>query len=241
MALTLNPDMYVTESELTDEGLLSSSPTAAEEARVEMLAETASRYIDKVTRRWFWDRAFVEDDELYIDGGGSRHLHVPGAPLISVEKVETQADYDSSWEEVAASAYRAYLHDPRTNRHGDNPKLMAVALIGGSVPPSVVTRSRPRWPKGFQNIRLQAHLGYLDDEGNTPLPIRRACMRLMMLEFETIDDDGAAEVRAVRAGSFQSKSTHNRSLTLGDLMASGAYTGDALIDRTLQQYRLPIL
>ena len=96
-----------------------------------------------------------------------------------------------------------------------------------------------RWPKGRLNIEVSGRWGYVEEDGTTPLAIKRAAMKLALYNFPSLNDAEAQEEKNLRR-LLVSETTdgHNYSLSseaVADLYSS-ALTGDVEIDQILKNY-----
>lgn len=223
--MALDSTHYCTLADLTAEGL--TTALFGTDARREELVKTASRAVDKFCRHWFHDKTYGSGTELCLDGAGRNVLRLP-APIISVESIEADFYGNRTFTAVDSSTWVAYDDDPQ------DPRLVRISSANDPFD------TDPVWPKGVRNIRLQCHLGYLEDSA-TPLAIKRAVMRMVAHERELMSADHAVESRLIRQGQVQSKRTHNRSISFVDALLSGFLTGDPMVDNALTRYRRVVL
>lgn len=155
---------------------------------------------------------FFEPRELSLqfDGRGGRNLVLP-YPLIECAEVR--------FDDEIITNYVNYnrLYDRRY------PKLY---------------RER-KWPKGFLNIKVSGTWGYVENDLSTPLPIKRAAMKLAMYYFPLLSDSDAQEDKNIK-GLITSETTDGHSYSLESGAVNSVYmssiTGDKEIDDVLKFY-----
>jgi hypothetical protein len=221
---------YAFVSDLRAEGI---SVAQASDARLQSLIALASRYIERMTGRFFEPRP----QTLSLDGSGGRALLI-GQPIIGVDAVAVDSSPFSPADlDVDASLFRVY------NRHltqglllpddRDNPKieLFAADAVGNLT-----------WPKGSQNVRVSGVFGYTEPDGSpsgrTPELIRHATKLLVMRELPLLGDVDQRE-DAQRRFRITSERTRDQSYTLEALRLHGSFTGDPEIDNVLAAYQRP--
>ena len=194
---------------------------------------TASRYIDRVTGRWFEARSL----ELILDGNGGVDLLLD-VPIIALEKVEYR--YGGAWSLIETSDVAVY------NRHiscrllapddRDNPKL-------------AYRYPSARWRYGRQNHRVTGIFGYTDpvlgsSTGEIPRLIRQACILLTLrgMAFRAGGGTGAGGSCGTdpQAWRLKSEKTRDQSYDLDSLAMQGGYTGDPEIDQILAMFVQPM-
>ena len=234
---------YAFVSDLRAEGV---TPADASDARLQQLIALASRYVERITARFFEPRI----QEITLDGTGGRTLPL-GHPIIGVEGVFIDSSPFTPGDlPVDSSIYRVY------NRHltqglflpddRDNPKLEFVhgsdlagvrfESIGGTGLASLV------WPHGQQNVTVRGVFGYTEGDGSptgrTPELIRHATKLLVMRDLPLL---GSVDQRedARRRFRLTSERTRDQSYTLEALRLHGAFTGDPEIDNILVAFVRP--
>lgn len=130
--------------------------------------------IEKLTRQWFVPRTV----EFAFDGDDTDTIFF-SVPIIDIEWLRINGEQTQNLD---PSYYRVYngrsVPDDRSN-----PKIR----LGASSPsifttptyPIFTTRSLRFW-KGVQNQRVRGTFGYVDQNGQTPAPIKEALMRLVV-------------------------------------------------------------
>lgn len=222
---------YALVSDLRSEGITAAQ---ASDARLQTLIALASRYVERMTGRFFEPRP----QELRLDGTGGRALLL-GQPIVGIERVAIDSNPFSPADlPIDVSVFRVY------NRHlsqglllpddRDNPKLELFhreSRFGNLV-----------WPKGQQNVTVQGVFGYTEPDGSptgrTPELIRRAAALLVMRELPLLGNVDARE-DAQRRYRLTSERTRDQSYTLEALRVQGAFTGDPEIDNILQAFQRP--
>ena len=181
--------------------------------QVSQLIALACDYIDKVTGQWFEPR----QKTVKLDGRGGQVLQLP-VFLINCEEIRA--------DDVLIDDYVLFNRiSPEDDRK--YPKIWR----------------RLRWPKGVQNIQIQGEWGYVEEDGTTPLLIKRAAIKLCLYNFPALGDSEAQEEKDLR-GKIRSETTDGHSYTLdGSSSSSGTgsslSTGDSEIDGILQYFMRP--
>lgn len=233
---------YAFVSDLRDEGV---TPDDASDARLQQLIALASRYVERITGRFYEPRL----QTLTIDGSGGRTL-LFGDAIIGVEAVSIDT---SPWSQgdllVDPELYRVY------NRHltqglllpddRDNPRIEFVHssdLLGVRFQPPQASLSSFVWPCGSQNITVRGAFGYTEPDGSptgrTPELIRHATKLLVMRELPRLTDLDRRE-DAQRRWRLTSERTRDQSYTLEALRLRGEFTGDPEIDTILAAFARP--
>jgi len=236
------PASYAMLCDLREQGI---TDTDASDAKLLLLANEASRFVERCTSRFFEPRHQV----VGVDGrGGSRLLLEQ--PLIAVEEVALVSPYiDDS--DVDAGEYKIY------NRHLDgilSPDDRENPQIGLAYAPEDVGQdaygmgeflSRTAWPRGKQNVQVTGVWGYTDPDGSpageTPREIVRVTMALVYRNLPTLtsaDRDDRRWGSLVTGQTVRDQSISRKAPS--DLKgASTGFTGDAEIDTVLVRFRRP--
>lgn len=234
---------YAFVSDLREEGV---SAADATDARLQRLIAQASRYVERITGRFFEPRL----QTLTLDGTGGRVLAL-GHPIIGVDGVFIDSSPFSPGDlPVDSSVYRVY------NRHlaqglllpddRDNPKLEFIhgSDLGGVrfEPVGGLGLASFVWPRGQQNITVRGVFGYTEPDGSptgaTPTLIRQVTKLLVMRELPRLSDVGRRE-DAQRRWRLTSERTRDQAYTLEALKLHGAFTGDPDIDNILVAFVRP--
>lgn len=233
---------YAHVSDLRGEGV---TPADASDARLQSLIVLASRYVERMTGRFFEPRL----QTLTLDGSGARTLTF-GQPIIGVENVFIDSSpYSPGDLPVDPSIYRVY------NRHltqglllpddRDDPKLEffhGSDLLGVRFEAPGLSLASLVWPRGQQNVTVRGVFGYTEPDGSpmgrTPELIRHATELLVMRELPRLGDVGRRE-EAQRRWRLTSERTRDQAYTLEALKVQGAFTGDSEIDNILAAFTRP--
>ncbi len=233
---------YAFISDLREEGV-----TAADvpDARLQQLITRASRYIERMTGRFFEPRL----PTLTLDGSGGRSLLL-GEAIVGIEAVYIETSpYAPGNLFIDPDFYRVY------NRHltqglllpddRDNPKLEFVHtsdLLGVRFEPPQFSLLSFVWPCGTQNITVHGVFGYTEPDGSptgrTPELIRHVTKLLVMRELPRMADlDRREDVQ--KRWRLTGERTRDQSYTLEALRLHGEFTGDPEIDNILVAFVRP--
>lgn len=202
--------MYCAPDDLRCEGV--STEQASDERLIE-LCELAGRYIEVMTGQWFEPR----EKTLRIDGSGGEILPLP-LFLIRADFVRCHGQ--------SVEDYTLYNRiAPEDDR--DYPRL----------------KRRSRWSKGDLNIEIKGLWGYVDEGADgsfvTPVLVRQAAKKLVIMQLPLLGDVAAQEEKLVR-GMLTSETTDGHSYTLdrslANLISEVKFTGDMEIDQILSRY-----
>ena len=227
---------YCTVQNVRDEGI---TEALASTTRVTNLIELASRYIDRMTGRYFEPRAKTLD----LDGSGTDTLLL-GEPIVAITELYiTTSGWVVTDTAVAAADYTVYnrhlsqsLLDPDDR---DCPKIVLISDLttrSGRLATSVFT-------KGVQNIRVVGTFGYTEADGTSngrvPLAIRHAAT---LLVTRMVPKAAKAETRSMtQAMSLVSRiKTRHQSISFARIASGYGLTGDPEIDNILKSHQRPI-
>ena len=189
-------------------------PSQMSNTLAEKLIALASDYVDKVTGQWFEPR----QKTIKLDGRGERVLRLP-VFLISSEDVRV--------DDVSVNDFILYNRiSPEDDR----------------IYPKIYRKLR--WPKGIQNIQIQGKWGYVEEDGTTPLLIKRAAVKLVLYNFPSLGDSEAQEEKNLQ-GKIKSEQTDGHQYTLFENASTTASsdstlsTGDDEIDSILEYFTKP--
>ena len=244
--MALGPEAYTSVANMRTQGI----PDPPDDAEVESLILRASRFIDRVTGRFFFP---VEKDRT-VDGRGGRILQLQ-EPIISVEEVEILPDpFVSGGTIVGFDVMKIY------NRHlteelvrpddRDDPKIEFLHgrdLLGQRGRPFEPTIGLTTfvWPVGPQTVRVKGFFGYTDfdssnSQGVTPDLIREVTERIVARNFKPlISSTGGGPV----AGPVIRHKTRDQEIHFSDIKGSVRetnITGDPEIDNILLLFMRPI-
>lgn len=234
---------YAFVSDLRGEGV---TVADASDARLQQLISLASRYVERITARFFEPRV----QALTLDGTGGRTLPL-GHPIIGVEGAFIDSSPFSPGDlPVDPSVFRVY------NRHltqglllpddRDDPKLEFIhgSDLGGVrfEPVGALGLASLVWPRGQQNVTVRGVFGYTEPDGSptgrTPELIRHATKLLVMRQLPRLGDVDRRE-DAQRRWRLTGERTRDQSYTLEALRLHGAFTGDPEIDNILVAFVRP--
>lgn len=163
--------MYATVADLRAEGV---TDVVADDARLTLLLDEASRLIDQVTGQFFEPRTLV----LRLPGTGAPSVYPPYFPIRIDELSDWDLPLDVSQLDVSGAPVLAGNDGPR------------------------ITRLRGFFSYGARNVRVAGRWGYTEHdgsaEGRTPLAIRRATILLALRWLVPLgEDDGASRRRRI--------------------------------------------
>jgi len=235
---------YALVSDLREEGVTTADAT---DARLERLIALASRYIDRVTGRFFEPRSIT----LTVDGSGGR-IQLLGPPIIGISSVKMFVGMFAEFGvlPVIPSFFRIY------NRHltqgllipddRDDPKLEFFHwsdLLGvHATPAGHLGLGSLVWLPGVQNVVIDGVFGYTDPDGSptgkTPELIRHVTKLLVLREMPRMTDVTRREEKQKR-WRLVSERTRDQGYNLEALKLHGSFTGDPEIDNILVSYMRP--
>ncbi|MBE7449173.1 MAG: hypothetical protein HS111_09825 [Kofleriaceae bacterium] len=185
--------MYATVADLRAEGV---TDVVADDARLTLLLEEASRLIDQVTGQFFEARTLV----LRLPGTGAPSVYPPYFPI----RIDEISDWDL----------------PLDVSHLD---VSGAPVLSGNDGPRI-TRLRGFFSYGARNVRVAGRWGYTEHdgtpEGRTPLAVRRAAILLALRWLVPLGEDGGMAGRRIvsertrdQAVTYSDRSAGERSLT----------------------------
>ena len=215
----------------------------ASDAMLLALIARASRFIDRVTRRWFEPRTRT----YRLDGSGAVSLPLD-QPIISLASVSVAASGGARAPET-----RIY------NRHisqgllapddRDNPRVEFSAGSWGGEVVGLTDRHRRTWRRGPQNVLVSGVFGYTDPDdsstvGITPPLIRRAAVILTYRSIPTLASGASPGSGSGAPGAIKEERTRDQSVSYGASLAESAsgrtpWTGNPEVDTILDFYRAP--
>lgn len=92
-----------------------------------------------------------------------------------------------------------------------------------------------KWSKGVLNISVLGSWGYVDENLQTPAPIKRVAVKLALYHFPALNDSDAQEQLNIN-GRVISETTDGHSYSLAAVDSNSLITGDAEIDSVLKFY-----
>lgn len=253
MTLPINLSNYCTIEDIRNEGF---SESDYPNSRVEFLIGLASRYIDKMTGRWFYPREFKDPNFYFADGAG-RHELLFNIPIIRLDsaKIELQGFVTPSQLDIDLSSIRVYnrhLFGQTTSGDYQNSKISFIGV--DELDPIVKTQSflfgNAIFPVGRQNVIIEGVFGFTeydglvckDENGNplgkTPDLIRYACILIVGRELGLLATCNKTAGRTKHR--IISEKGGTSTIKLQEDFLRGVYTGDPNIDQILVSYKRPI-
>lgn len=206
--------MYASIQDARDEGV---TVAEASDARLLLLLEEASRFIDRVTGWFFEPRSAT----FRMDGRGTPTVEPP-VPPIRLDRLAI--------EEAPISIAPSEL-------------VVVGAPVGPGFSGPRLTRRHGRvFPRGQSNVVAEGRWGFTEEdgtpEGRTPLAIRRACLLLALRFLAPLSDDASFEART--RWRIVEERTRDQSYKLGALPeAKGKVAVDPDVDALLAPYLRP--
>ncbi len=206
-------EKYITIQDIRDEGILLEDFS---DDRVLEIIILAADYIDLMTGRWFEDVLKT----MTLDGKGNKLLQLD-VPIISITSIVigTWGSILNDLTPVDDTYYKVYNRIPDDYQ---NPQIMFYNKVR----------------KGFQNVQIVGHFGYVDVDGNTPQLIKQAMKKLVIGSLPLLSSD-ASEEQDYKMKLVEEK-TDGHSYKLSDLLSEGSLTGDPQVDNIIQSFRRPI-
>jgi hypothetical protein len=161
-------DSYVSVSEIRSEGILEADYS---DDTVLATIELWQAMIERITRQWFNIRTLV----LSVDGTDSDTLHF-GVPIIEIEYVRL----NNSTTNLDTDYYKVYngITYPDDRR---NPRIKLCSLSEYSdIYTAPISSGRMLFRKGRQNQEIKGTFGFVESDGLTPKPIKRALTKLVI-------------------------------------------------------------
>ncbi|KAB2909376.1 MAG: hypothetical protein F9K40_03810 [Kofleriaceae bacterium] len=199
--------MYATVADLRGEGV---TDVVADDARLELLLDEATRLIDQVTGQFFEPRTLV----LRLPGTGAPSVYPPYFPIRIDELSDWDLPLDVSQLDVSGAPVLAGNDGPR------------------------ITRVRGFFSYGARNVRVVGRWGYTEHdgspEGRTPLAIRRATI-LLALRWLVPLGENAGDGR--RPGRVVAERTRDQAVEYSDArVGERALTDEPEVDGLLWPY-----
>lgn len=263
----LSEEFFVTESILPIAGIYCgvgdvraegfTDTTLYPDSRILMLAELATRYIDKVTGRWFEPRTFDDTNQFKLDGkggyrtgggisGGAKTVHLE-IPIIRIDKVyvETQGLLDPSPTEIDLAAVRIYNRHMSGQTLPDDRENPRISFIQSRITETVASGLFPApqiFSTGRLNILLEGVFGYTDPDGSpygkTPALIKQVACRLITRDL-LLDAEACKKLAVKNSYRIVGDKSSTTNIKLQDIWLKGAFTGDSEIDNVLMMFKRP--
>ncbi len=246
---------YATAGQVRSRGSLPNPPYT--NIYVNPWIDWAKLFIDKMTGWWFEPRTFDTDNELKLDGMGTRDLLVP-LPIIEITKVQF-VDFPTvpgGVSEVDLDAFAIYnRHLTKGLTNPDDRRNPRIAFVGTRIGRRQIFVSE--FPRGRQNIWLTGKFGFTEwdngvtPEGITPLLIKDVAIRLVLREMPAPGTPGGMidgdqyEDRMRAAGMVSQEKVRDQSISYavggrgGEGNIAGVFTNDPYIDMILASHRRP--
>jgi len=265
-SLVINPDdnVYCSVAEIRAEGyseLMLDGFTAQQfDDRITTLIRIASRYVEKVTGRWFYALQFDEDNRFVLDGkggwittpfnvrSGARTLHLE-IPIIRLDKMFIRSDgtFNPSLTEINLSGQLVQVYNRHIsgNVHPDDRENPRIAFTQVRAVETVASGLYPAphvFPEGRLNVHLEGVFGYTDPDGSafgrTPDLIRQVTCRLVARDIR-LDSDECEKFASNNKFRILKDKEGTTDIRLQELWLKGAFTGDPRIDNVLMSYKRP--
>lgn len=240
------PNGYALVSNMRKAGV----PTGFCNADIAAAVELGSRYVERVTRRFFEPRYLT----FQRDGRGEGLSLMLDDPIIGIEDMDlTFTDFRPMTRLIDRTDVRVYNRHMRglTNPDDrDSPKIEVLraemAPLNTPIHPPLVRR----FTTAQQNVQLTGWFGYTDPDGSplgiTPVAIRRITMMLAMRELRPLWEDFSGGRRSGAAGKIKREKTRDQDVTYATgsdasgASSAGWITGDAEIDNQLSYFVGPM-
>lgn len=159
-------DTYITIQDIRDLGVLE---TDYDDATVLAYINMCQALIDRACRQWFCPKALI----IEVDGTDSDLLAF-GVPIISIDYVMI----NGSDEELNSDYYKVY----NSNTYPDDRRNPRIKLVRNNNQRSIFTQVNDRliFRKGRKNQIVKGTFGFIEEDGSTPLLIKRAMKKLVI-------------------------------------------------------------
>lgn len=226
---------YATVADARKEGV----PTSITDDVIQPKLDRWSRFIDDATRQWFESRALTLD----LDGNDSRVLFLP-VPIIKLDSLYMNSDFTNV---VDPKLYAAYSRKDAARDDRRNP-MIKLAGAGLGVFDAPDFRRGSMFVKGEQNQRLVGTFGFIEEDGTTPVLIKRAVLKLTIKELQ---GSGNGQLwnqvgnGPSTQGTVTSETTDGHSITYNAFQYTpmkpglNGITNDAEVDNIIMLYRGP--
>lgn len=206
------------------------------DARLQHAITLASRFVERVTGRFFEARKMVQR----VSGQGAPRLILTD-PVIGIDSIQIASQvFSVNDQSIDLSFVRVF------NRHLDGmlspddrnaPKLEFAHSRSSVIRPT-------SFPRDAQNVSVSGFFGYTEDDGTpfgrTPMLIRHATKLIVMRELPTLSSSDRSD--AALQWRITEERTRDQSVKYGSDRKAGSFTGDAEIDSILLMHvRPPVL
>lgn len=234
---------YCTPSDMRAEGF---KAARCDDRRLLRLINLQSKYVDRVTGRFFEPRYQVQT----MNGSGGRAMLL-GDPIIALQLVTLGNPVVNTIAPESFRVFNRHITGNVTNPDDrDNPKIEFVHyrdIFGRQRSASIdsplfgVPFRDLFFPSGVQNVNITALFGYTEHDGSctgqTPEMIRHVTKLLVAREIAPIGSDARDDRKRHR---LTSEGTRDQRYTLQEA-TEGAFTGDREIDDILLAFYRPLL
>jgi hypothetical protein len=210
----------------------------------------ASRYIERVTRRFFEPRFLTTQH----DGRGEGILLMLEDPIIGIEDLDlTFSDFRPMTRLIDRTDVRVYNRHMRDLLHPDDrdsPKIEVLRVDAGPLMSPLHPPLVRRFTQAQQNVQVRGWFGYTEPDGSplgiTPPMISRLTMMIAMRELRPLWDDFSGGRRGGTTGPLQKEKTRDQDVSYGSgssnsgASAAGWITGDPAIDNLLSSFIGPM-
>lgn len=162
---------YITVADIRTAGM---SIATADDATVMNAILTWQPIIERITRQFFEPKTC----DFYLDGNDSDTLHLP-FPVISLSSLYVNNDSNA----CDVSYYRVYNGRGVPNDDRRNPRIAISSGDGASRDIYTASHGSHYFRKGKQNQRLVGVFGFTEADGSTPLAIKRALTKLVIIKL----------------------------------------------------------
>jgi len=253
------PDAYCSVADVRNEGFVAPEfpDPPITDARIQNLIFLATRYVEKVTGRWFVPRTFTDPVKFMVDGkggfraggsfaSGTKVLHL-GIPVIRLDKleIELQGLLNPGLTEIDLGLVRVYNRHLSGMTQPDDREAPRIAFLQSRIVETVASGLFPAphvFPWGRLNVHLQGVFGYTDPDGSpfgsTPLLIRQVTCRLVQRDL-LLDADICEKLNMKNKYRIVSDKEDTTTIKLQNIWLKGGLTGDSEIDNILMAYKRP--
>ncbi len=173
-AAILPDNFYISISDVRAAGLTADPPT---DATIQASICLWQQILERATRQWFVPISIT----MLLDGTDSDALHLP-IPIISISEVKLNNDDDA----LDVDKYRVY-NGTRLPDDRRNPRIKLIDTFNErrDIFTAPIRTSRSRFRKGRQNQSVTGVFGYVEPNGATPEPIKRALLKLVLKDVQS--------------------------------------------------------
>lgn len=222
-----DPGMYISLQDLRDEDI-STSELSDERALSLIIGWQA--WLERMCGQFFVQR----EETVDFDGDGSRLLLLP-LPIIECTELYINDDFDTPLD---TSYYVVYNNNTYINDDRKNPKIKLKRNFNSR---SIYRlTSSYIFEIGDRNQRIVGKWGYVESDGTTPLPIKKAIKMLVIASKEYLSD---SDLDQLKVGRIVEEVTDRHRIEYSDLynrLQTWAPTGLTEVDLVIQSYRRPM-